>query len=1719
MKRLLRFAAGLIALVVIITCEKIEDTVLTKVLTVSVNPGTTSVTVVGKVVELSKKAHGDYGFCYGTAQNPQVADGNVTLGKPKTGEFTTTIDGLAMGQTYFIRAYCKEGNTYVYGENKTVTTSSVTVTTSNISTITRTNAVSGGTIAITGTIQIDARGVCWSTAENPKAKMSHTTDGTGVGTFTSSITGLSAATTYYARAYAITNPIDTIYGEQKTFITLANAVPTVTTSAISTFSYSTAAGGGEVTLDNGVAVTARGLCWSTTQNPTVADSKTIDGNGIGTFTSALTGLTPATTYYVRAYATNTVGTGYGLQINFTTLALAVPTLNTTAASSITQTSASSGGNITGDGGTAVSARGICWSTLDNPTLSDAHTTDATGTGSFTSSLTGLVPGTKYYVRAYATNSTGTAYGASVNFTTLPPNTIPIVTTSVISGITGISASSGGSISSDGGSPVIERGNCWGLLENPTTADTKVSNGTGIGSYSCDLTGLANGTLYHVRAYAINGMGIAYGADLSFTTFTAPILTTTAASAITATSATSGGNITSNGGTAVTARGVCWSTSINPTIALTTKTVDASGSGTFTSSITGLTGGTKYYVRAYATNIVGTTYGNEENFTTTSLTVTDFDGNIYNQVTIGTQTWLKENLKVTHYRNGDVIANVTDNTAWSTQNSGAYSWYNNDEATNKPLYGALYNYYTTVDNRNLCPTGWHVATDTEWKTMEIYLGMTQAQADAVGTRGTDQGAQLKSTTGWYSNNYGTNTSGFSALPGGFRESSGVFSNVSYYGCWWSASLYGTSYAWYRSMNYNQGGVSHNSNPKTHGLSVRCLQGEGLVLPAITTTAGSAITSSTATSGGNITSDGGAAITARGVCWSTTTNPTVALSTKTVDAGTTGTYTSSIIGLTGGTIYYVRAYATNSVGTAYGNEVIFTSKVNGVQTRLNSGQTPLEIVNSGVIVDSLYGMTYQGGLIFYLNTTTGGGLVSAPSDQSNISSWGCEGTLIVGADGLVVGTGAQNTVDIIAGCNTAGIAALICSSLSLNGYTDWFLPSTDELNAMYTNLYIKSIGGYSGGSYWSSSESSSTLGNSHWFSLNMRQGASKHLNYYVRAVRAFGNYGLPAISTVAATSITSTSASSGGNVISNGGNAITASGVCWSTSTNPTIALTTKTVDATTETFTSSITGLTPGTTYYLRAYATSSVGTAYGNEVSFITTALPTVTDYDGNIYNQVTIGTQTWLKENLKVTHYRNGNAIANVTDNTAWSTQSTGAYCWYNNDETTNKPIYGALYNYYTTIDNRNLCPTGWHVPSDLELKTLEMNLGMSQVDADNTNWRGTDQANQLKVSGTTYWQSGNAGTNSSGFTGLGAGSRNQSGVFGYIADRSTWWSTTENNAIGSWLRYLQSNIAQVARVNAEKTYGLSIRCLSGEGQVLPAITTTVASTVTSTTASSGGNVTSDGGTTVSARGVCWSTSTNPTIALTTKTLDAGTTGTYTSSLTGLTASTTYFVRAYATNSVGTVYGNEVSFTTNPTTVTDIDGNTYPVVQIGSQVWMAENLKTTKYRDGTSISNITDNTAWTGLSLGAFCWYDNNITNKNVYGGLYNYYSIIDSRGLCPLNWHIPTDSEFKILEMSLGMSQEQADAADWRGTDQGTQLKSTTGWSSGGSGNNSSGFNALPGGYRYHDGGYFYLSIQYGYWWSASEFDLNNAWYRVLIYNTPQVVRVNQDKRRGLSIRCVKD
>lgn len=500
--------------------------------------------------------------------------------------------------------------------------------------------------------------------------------------------------------------------------------------------------------------------------------------------------------------------------------VALPALSTTEVADITETTATSGGKVTFDGGAAVTARGVCWSTEQNPTIDDEKTIDGKGEGEFSSSLRNLTSDTKYYVRAYATNSVGTAYGNEISFTTEKGFALPVLSTTKVTYITDITALSGGDITDDGNQAITSRGVCWSTKQNPTIEDSKTTDGKGKGEFSSSLSELNPETKYYVRAYATNSVGTAYGEEISFTTekkVELPFLNTYAVTYITHYSAIGGGNIISAGGAEVTERGVCWSeTNDMPTIE-DNKAVDGKGTGSFNKAkMTDLKPNTLYYVRAFATNIGGTAYGELLFFDTAPTTLTDDrDDQVYKTVTIGNQVWMAENLK---YFPETRLYYSIDETKPRYYVYGAESnvLQTLKAKENYKVYGVLYNWEAAMTEdvfQDVCPVGWHIPADYEWEEMVEFLG----GADVAGGKLKEMG-----TTHWKNPNAGaTDERGFTALPGGYDDWPHGASSINSMGTWWSSTVNNDGSRIIRFIN-NGGTSVQSSNSKSDSHSVRCVR---------------------------------------------------------------------------------------------------------------------------------------------------------------------------------------------------------------------------------------------------------------------------------------------------------------------------------------------------------------------------------------------------------------------------------------------------------------------------------------------------------------------------------------------------------------------------------------------------------------------------------------------------------------------------------------------------------------------------------------------------------------------------------------------------------------------------------------------------------------------------------------------------------------------------------
>ena len=779
----------------------------------------------GEVVGNTEPTLISKGICWGTSPNPNRTD-NFRTSESVTGDglgvFVSNMSGLYPNTMYYVRAYAVNSQGAAYGNQYNfITATQPSLTTSPVTGITSTTAVCAGSVDDDGRQPVTSRGICLSMYTSaPELNASSTKEGTGIGSFTSNFTGLLANTTYYVRAYAVNgvaiNGIGVAYGKSVSFFTGPASLATIKTNIPTDISSISALSGGTIITDGGEPNNTRGVCWSTTPNPTINDSHISNGIGSGNFSTTLTDLMGSIRYYVRAYVINSAGTSYGDQVTFISAPPVLPTLTTTAVTKVGSITATSGGFISSNGGALVTLRGVCWSTSTGPTILDNFITAGEGDGSFYVDLTDLVPTTKYYIRAFAVNSEGIEYGNELSFSTF---TTPTLITSVATSITSSTAISGGFIQKDGGIPVIHSGICWNTVGSPTTADSHTTIGTGIGDFINNITGLLGGTKYYIRAYAINDAGTSYGNELTFTTLP-PVLATLTTKPTTngadGVSAFSGGIVSDNGGGLITTTGVCWN--ISPNFDPTTGSgfsnrISKPGTGTFDITITGLNTGTTYYAKAFVVTIAGTAYAsNESSFTTPKL------------ATVSTVTPLPATvLRTTAVGEGKI-----------TDDGGA-----------------------TVTQSGLC-----------WSSGSL----PPTIADGHTTGGTGTGSFIHTMTG-------------------------LMGSTTY-----SVRAYAT----------NSVGTAYGNTE-----SMTTLPPE---IPTLTTGTPGITSFASATVGGNISSDGGAMVTTRGLVWSTSPNfdPATVGSNKTAQTGYfTGNFSADMIGLAAGTIYYVRAYATNSVGIGYGN----------------------------------------------------------------------------------------------------------------------------------------------------------------------------------------------------------------------------------------------------------------------------------------------------------------------------------------------------------------------------------------------------------------------------------------------------------------------------------------------------------------------------------------------------------------------------------------------------------------------------------------------------------------------------------------------------------------------------------------------------------------------------------------------------------------------------------
>ena len=503
---------------------------------------------------------------------------------------------------------------------------------------------------------------------------------------------------------------------------------------------------------------------------------------------------------------------------------------TEAIGSITSSNAVAQGYLVDLGDEGISEHGHCWSTQENPTITDSRTTlgAKSNTGTFESSLTGLNAATTYHIRAYARTGESVIYGEDEVFTTLTGSSAnpeaPNVTTSNPTQVMRLSATCGGNVTSDGGSEIVSRGVCWNTDGDPVPGtDQSMTTDPGTGSFTCLIYGLDELTDYHVRAFAENSDGmIGYGEDIVFTTTTYASVMTSDVSYVTSDRAACGGTVTYDGGTPILERGICVGFNNSPTVDISEYSFGEPGSASFSYFAYNLDMATLYYHRAYATNINGTSYGAPVSFIT--KLEDSRDETEYAVVKIGNQYWMAQNLNY-----GETVTISIGQSDNGTIEKYCWNGYTSDCGTYAGIYTwhEMMQYSTTESVQGVCPSGWHIPSDDEWKELETSLGMTQEQADIDNDwRGTNEGAKLKitGTTWWNEPNEATNSSGFSAMPAGYSsQGDQSFYGIGDFTTFWTSTSHDSNYAIYRELYNDETRVYRTSGGyKENGTPVRCVK---------------------------------------------------------------------------------------------------------------------------------------------------------------------------------------------------------------------------------------------------------------------------------------------------------------------------------------------------------------------------------------------------------------------------------------------------------------------------------------------------------------------------------------------------------------------------------------------------------------------------------------------------------------------------------------------------------------------------------------------------------------------------------------------------------------------------------------------------------------------------------------------------------------------------------
>jgi uncharacterized protein (TIGR02145 family) len=865
--------------------------------------------------------------------------------------------------------------------------------------------------------------------------------------------------------------------------------------------------------------------------------------------------------------------------------------------------------------------------------------------------------------------------------------------------------------------------------------------------------------------------------------------------------------------------------------------------------------------------------------TSKINIADIDSitfipNLYNQVTIGNQTWMGRNLDVDHYRNGDPIPEVTDSIEWKNLKTGAWCYFKNDPGYG-PTFGKLYNWYAVHDPRGLAPEGWHIPSDVEWSRLTYSLGGEKIS-----------GGKMKAVRPewWRNPNEGaTNESGFSGLPGGYRYKSGEYYFLGDVAYWWSSTSNNLTYAWFRSISYDAANVSRYDVDKELGFSVRCVKDLGSDIPTI-----NSVSPLSGAIGDVITITGNAFGTYRGAncvsfnlvklqpsdyqSWSDNE-----IIVKVPVGAETGSVSVTINSTKSNDVDFKVTGIQSSEYVTIGSQVWMTKNLN-VDRYRNGDVIPQ-------VTDSAQWANIKTGAWCYIYNNPSNG-----QKFGRLYNWyAVNDPRGLAPEGWHVATDTEWSIL----SNYLGGASLAGGKLKESGTTHWQSPNSGATNQSgffalpggyrYEN---KSFDGFTtNGYWWTASESNSTIAKA-WFLTSF--DSTLHNTVYFKRSGLSVRCVIGFYSNTPSIDLIDPDIAEIGDIITITGNSFgsprgtsfvtfadinprdvdyqswsdneikvkvppgaatgkvtvtvngTVSNVYDFTVTNfssppriisitpnkatigDTITFMGQNFGAYQELSFVSFNFLRPNQSDYI-SWSDNEIkvkvppGTSTGkvfvsvnllpsNEVEFTliyNIERGTVTDIDGNVYKTIKINGQWWMIENLRVTHFRNGNPIPLVTEDIYWKNQSSASWCYYKN-KAANGPIYGKLYNWYAVSDARGIAPEGWHVATDAESTKLANYLGGESMAGGKLKSTGTVET------GKGLWYDPNIGaTDDIGFSALPGGTRTGNGAFVGLGYDGYWWRPASGSQSGAWCRSINNKSVEVFRIYDDKVAGYSVRCI----------------------------------------------------------------------------------------------------------------------------------------------------------------------------------------------------------------------------------------------------------------------------------------------------------------------